>query len=1084
MAEAVVISIAEDIVGYLVPRALDYVGKFCGVKREIEVLKERVLTLQDVLDDAEEKYYQNQNPQNRQIRVWLQNVKDAFYEAQDVLEEFDIEAIRRDLRGRYGMCEEVRTFFSSSNQLAFKLKMTCQIRAVSVRIDATETDRKFHLDKRPKREWRNREETHSFIRGEDIIGRDGDKKEVMDFLLDSNFGENVSILPIVGIGGLGKTALAQYVYGESKFDLKMWVCVSTDFDVKKIVKKMLACAMRKEVEEDMMELLQSNLREKIDGKKYLLVLDDVWVLDDGQNIERKWQSLKPLLVGGARGSKILVTTRFLSIENIMNTAPPYRLKGLPESASLDLLMQMARQKIEEIQDSDMLAIGKEIVRKCTGVPLVVRTVGHLLSSKETKREWLRFKDDELPEVSKSGDNILSVLRLSYNHLPPHLKQCFAFCSLFPKDYEIKKQTLIDLWMAEGFIQSSNGKHLEDIAHKYFMDLLWSNFFQEFKEARYTEVETCKMHDLMHDLAFSVAGNGCLAAWDGKKSMHERTRHISYGLTFNLRDELPISSLKVSALRTILFTTRYWGKEEQIEQKESTSEVDLCQLIQNFKRLRVLGLHSTKVEKVPSSICELKHLTYLDLSYNLTLKRLPNSITRLQSLQTLNLNGCLALEELPSDIRKLVSLRNLDINCGPNLGYLPYGLGELSSLHRLTRFIFPKDKAGAKNYCRLGELNGLNNIRGRLKIENLGYITDVETESKDANLKGKHFLESLELQWSGDFDTDHALVGNTDEALLDGLRPHSNLLVLMIIKYQGESFPRWMMDSLMSFLPYLIEVVFRSCGRCKCLPPLGQLPSLEFLFIESLPELEYIESGHSSTSTASFPKLSRLTLRDCEKLKAMPLAPYLEKLDLDNANAQLLINQLRDLKKLKSLRISGMKFLECLPEECFQSLTSLEYLLICRCERLTSLSQGMRHLTSLVNLSIGRCKELDISIDERGNLLDFHGLHSLRSVSIYNLPKPASLPQCLLQAINLERLYIRSCGNLKDIPEQIEALRSLQRLDIWGCPSLTSLPEGMRRLTSLTDLVIKRCPKLKERCEREVGEDWDKIKHIPNIRFPS
>ncbi|KAF8038100.1 hypothetical protein BT93_B0836 [Corymbia citriodora subsp. variegata] len=980
--------------------------------------------------------------------------------------------MQRELRGHNEMMKKVRTFFSSSNQLAFKLKMSDKVRAVTARIEAIKADRVFDLDERPKREWRNREETHSFILEQDIIGRDDDKKRVMEFLQDSNVEGNVSILPIVGIGGLGKTALAKYVYGDSKFDLKMWVCVSFDFDVQKIVKKMLACVKKEEPIEDTMERLQRKLREEIDRKKYLLVLDDVWNIT-----QETWRSLKILLVGGARGSKILITTRFTSVAEITGTTSRYCLKGLPESASLALLMQMAGQKIEEIEDSNMLAIGKEIVRKCYGVPLVVQTVGSLLFFKKTKPEWLYFKDYELPEVSQKDDSIMSILSLSYDHLPLHLKQCFAFCSLFPKDYEMDKQTLINLWVAEGFIQSNGSQHVEDIAHGYFMDLLWRNFFHDYEKDIWNK-DTCKMHDLTHDLACSIAGNGRWAAWDGKKSMHERTRHISYGLTFNLRDELPISSLKGSALRTILSTTRYWEEDEQIEQKESTSEANLCQLIQNFKRLCVLGLCGKKVEKVPGSICELKHLTYLDLSYNLTLKRLPNSITRLQSLQTLNLDNCYALEELPSDIRKLVSLRNLNIDyC--SIRYMPHGFRELSSLHRLTHFILPIDKVGAKNYCGLGELNGLNNIRGSLVIENLGYVTDVETESKDANLKGKHSLEFLVLIWS-DFDRNDAVIGNREEVLLDGLRPHSSLQKLISSKYQGESFPRWMMDSLVSFLPNLIEVCFGECGRCKCLPPLGQLPSLEYLCIDLLPELECIESGHSSTSIASFPKLSRLTLHDCEKLKAMPLAPHLEELDLYNANAQLPISQMRDLKKLKRLSIMGMKFLECLPEECFQSFTSLESLYIRGCNRLTSLSQGMRHLTSLVDLSIGRCKELDISIDERVNLLDFRRLHSLRSVEIFDLPKPTSLPLWLLQAVNLEHLNIWECDNLKDIPEQIEALRLLQRLDIKACPSLTSLPEGMRRLTSLTDLVIWGCPELKERCKRDVGEDWDKIKHIPNI----
>ncbi|XP_056161618.1 putative disease resistance protein RGA1 [Syzygium oleosum] len=772
MAEAVIVGIAGKIVAYLGPQALENVGKLWGVKQELEVLKDGVSTLQ----------------QDRPMHV---------------LEEFNIEAMRLELRGHNEMMKEG------------EMKI---------------------------RRWS------------------------WNLYLDSDVQENVSILPIVGIGGLGKTALAQCVYNDNivskHFNLKMWVCVSDDFDIKKIVKNMIACAKTKEPTEVAMERLQSELRGEIDGKRYLLILDDVW------NVEREtWLSLKTLLLGGAGGSKILITTRLTSVAKITGTASPHLLKGLDESASLELLMQMACCKEEEIQDPDMLAIGKDIVKECSGVPLAIRTIGSLLF-KKSKHEWLQFKEKELLDVSQREHGIISILKLSYDHLPSHLKQCFAFCSLFPKDYEIKKQTLVDLWMAEGFIQPSNrSPHLEDIAHGYFMDLLWSNFFQDFQK----DEETCKMHDLMHDLACSVAGTECWVAWDDTKSIHERTRHVSYGSTFDLMGEIPISCLKASALRTFLSTKSHW-------EMEPTSEVDLRQLIQSFKRLRVLDLHENNVEKVPRSICKLKYLTYLDLSGNYKLKRLPKSITRLQNLQTLNLCGCRALEELPRDIRKLVSLRNLDIDYCEKLSYLPRGLGQLSSLHRLTRFILPPKKALAKNGCEIGELKELNNILGSLCIENLGSVTDVKAESKAANLIGKHSLESLELQW-GDSDIDDSVIGNGDEMLLDGLRPHSNLQKLRIKGYKGESFPRWMTDSLVSSLPKLVEVRFVGCGTCKHLPPVGQLPHLKILEISSLTELEYIESDHSSTSAASFPSLLELKIYDCMKLKAMPPAPHLERLSL-------------------------------------------------------------------------------------------------------------------------------------------------------------------------------------------------------------
>ncbi|KAL3749259.1 hypothetical protein ACJRO7_010372 [Eucalyptus globulus] len=796
MAEAVIGSIAEKIIEILGSRAIETVGKLWGIKRELEALKETVSLLQLVLDDAEEQYH------HPHIQIWVEQLKDAFYEAQDVLEEFNIETMRQELRGHSEMMKAVRTFFSSSNQLAFKLKMSDKVREVRARIEAIKANKEVHLNEHPKREWRKREETHSFIREGDIIGREENKKMIMEFLLDSNVQENVSILPIVGIGGLGKTALAQSVYNDEmvskQFNLKMWVCVSDDFDMKKIVKNIIACAEKKEPMEGAMEQLQSELRGAIDGKRYLLVLDDLWTIE-----LETWLSLKTLLVGGAKGSKILIITRLPSVAKITCTTPPHFLEGLLESKSFDLLMQMACCNKEQLQDPGILAIGKDIVRKCYGVPLVVRTVGSLLF-KKTKPEWLHFKDHELPELSQREDRIKLILKLSYDHLPSHLKQCFALCSLFPKDYELKKQTLVNLWMAEGFIQPSDrGLHLEDIAHGYFMDLLWSNFFQEFQE----DVGTCKMHDLMHDLACSVAGTECWVAWDDKKPIRKRTRHLSYGLTSNLTGKLPISCLKASALRTYMYTTKYL--------RESTSEADLLQLIQSFKRLRILDLHATMIEKVPRSIGKLKYLTYLDLSGNRTLKSLPNSITRLQNLQTLNLNNCSSLKELPKGIRKLVSLRNLDIDGCRTLSYMPRGLGQLSLLHRLSAFILPKDKALAKKYCGLGELNRLNNIRGSLSIENLGSETDAGKESQAANLIKKDFLEILSLSW-GDLDiTDEAIIKRRDEALLDGLRPPKNLQELSVWGFGGERFPGWLTN-----LPNLVKLTLVSCTRCRHFPQVG------------------------------------------------------------------------------------------------------------------------------------------------------------------------------------------------------------------------------------------------------------------------
>ncbi|KAK3440916.1 hypothetical protein EUGRSUZ_B01165 [Eucalyptus grandis] len=230
--------------------------------------------------------------------------------------------------------------------------MSYKVRAMKKRIETIIADGKFQLNTRPEREWRKRKETHSFACEKDIIGRDHDKETVKKFLFDSDVKGTVSILPIVGIGGLGKTTLAQGVYNDKMvrehFELKMWICVSNDFDMKKIVKNILACVTNEVLNHDVLEQLQNELRRAIDGKRYLLVLDDYW----DAKLET-WLELKTLLVGGARGSKILITTRLHSVADITYTASPYLVGGLSEIESVDLLMQMAFPKGEETQDPDL-----------------------------------------------------------------------------------------------------------------------------------------------------------------------------------------------------------------------------------------------------------------------------------------------------------------------------------------------------------------------------------------------------------------------------------------------------------------------------------------------------------------------------------------------------------------------------------------------------------------------------------------------------------------------------------------------------------------------------------------------------------
>ncbi|XP_065632629.1 putative disease resistance protein RGA4 isoform X2 [Quercus suber] len=1043
MAEGVLFDLGKEVLKVVGSLALQEIKLASGVKAELENLKSTVSTIQAVLLDAEK-----QGSHNNEVKDWLKKLRDVFLDADDVLDDFSTEALQHKVMTGSKMTKEVHIFFSSSNQLAFSLKMGHRIKEIRERLSIIAKDKDdFHfIQNSVEPQVMNRDrETYSFVLEEDVVGREDDKNKIINLLLDSNTVENVSIIPIVGIGGLGKTTLAQLIYNDeivkNNFELKLWICVSDNFDLKHIVKQILESWGNRRDEESL-EILQNNLRGKLNGKKYFIVLDDLWNED-----KIKWIPLKNLLMGGARGSKIVVTTRSIKVAEITGTTSPHKLEGLDPKKSWSLFVKMAFKEGKEPEYQGIVDLGKTIVGKCIGVPLAIRTIGSLLYGKTSYIEWQSFLENELSKLTQQENDISLTLKLSYDYLPSHLKQCFAYCRLFPKDYRIDVNTLINLWVAQGFIVLEGPRQrFEDIGRKYFMELLWRSFFQDVENDHLGNIGLCKMHDLMHDLAILVSGTESAILNSSGENVIEKVRHVSFNLVDSLTQfQIPMANKR--KIRTILAasTGRSWGY------------LTCDALISNFNYLRTLDLNKLHIHVVPHSIGKLKHLRYLDLSKNENIELLPDSITKLLNLLVLKLGDCHSLKELPRGLKNLVKLRHLDITWCYKLTHMPLGLGHLTSLEILTEFVVRQEDLKARSGGGLSELKELSNVGGSLKIRHLGHGEDDVVECKATNMKDKQHLQQLTLLWKDIWDD-----GETecyDEMSLEGLRPHPNLKSLEVWFYMGVRIPSWV-----SSLTNLVKFELNFLHKLQHIPPLNQLPFLKSVWVDGMEALEYIEyiwideesvsnvlgaSSSSSSKTPFFPSLSSLKLVDCPKLKG-----WWRNSNDDNEPHHLLLPSFPP--SLSELHISNCPNLTYMPPFPYFKKP----------------------------LNLWRCSwkvlEQTMKMGAATTSTYFPPLSQLQELLLEKMNDFESLPEeWLRNLVSLRQLSIRWCDGLVSLP-WIGSLTSLQSLEIQSCHNLTSLPQEIRNLASLKSLSISRCPLLGQRCKRQIGEDWPFIAHVPLV----
>ncbi|TVU49375.1 hypothetical protein EJB05_00683, partial [Eragrostis curvula] len=666
--EAALVSGILKIVGMnLAPLITKEFGSIAGVTKDLEHLQDLVAWINDWLEMVGDKAIRNEKSSN-----WLKRLKDVAYDAEDLVHEFHMEAEKLDVNIVGLNNTVIKYLWAKPKSVVFKCKIAYKIKEIKKKFDAIVKGRSDYstitnsmaVDHHTRLISKTIGEVPSLTNVDEtsIFGRDQLKLRLISELMETNNQHKIKIVSVIGLGGSGKTTLAKLVYNgdniiKEHFEVKLWVHVSREFDVEKLVQKLFEAIDGDKAENHASQRMSTTISNKLVGKKFLIFLDDVWTEDRIQ-----WEQFMVNLRGGAPGSSILLTTRSRKVAEAVDSTYICDLPFLSKKDSWKVFLQSFGRAMEGL-DPEFRKVGTEIVNKCSGVPLAIKVLASVLRGMKTIIEWQTIRDSNLLDVEEDQRRVSNCLFLSYVHLPHHLRHCFTHCSIFPRGHAINKNHLISQWIAHGFINLTNeAQHPEDVGINYFESLLNVGFFQDLEhhKSEFREETTCKLHDLLHDLSRQILHDEFVS---GTSTTHQIRRCRYASLTSGTRE----------------FDSKLFDKVRALY--ISGGGITFGKPMNKTCRVRTIILERIRAASLPLFVSKFEHLGYLEISY-INCEALPNAISDCSNLQAIHVIRCGILATLPESIGRLKKLRVLEFKYCSSVRSLPQSLGGCDNLQSL------------------------------------------------------------------------------------------------------------------------------------------------------------------------------------------------------------------------------------------------------------------------------------------------------------------------------------------------------------------------------------------------------------------